>query len=271
METCGLRPDETLGPTFLLYHDVLAVARGDASLARLRFERHIATIADAGFRFVPMSSFLDTLPAEDPVRAAAAPLTARDVVVTIDDGSRSFFDVAWPVLKDHGVRPTVYVLAGFMGLTGRVDFMTWDDLVTLAEQGVDIACHGTGHVPLNEIAPQRMRDDILGATSMLRARGFRPRTFAYPFGRYDDATKATVREAGYEAAFSVMGGGWDRYEIRRKLLTGLEDAIATRFVMSRAFFPVREAVRGVVPRRFLKQEQPIASRRWGSEAFGVKG
>ena len=270
METRGLRPDEKLGPTFLLYHDVLAAAGGDARLARTRFERHIATIANAGYRFVPMAFFLDTLPAEDGAPAASPPLTARDVVVTVDDGSRSFLSIVWPVLKDHGVAPTLFVLAGFMGLSGDVDFMTWDDLVTLAEAGVDIGSHGAGHIPLDEIDAERAREDVLGAASALRAHGFAPRTFAYPFGRYNDATKGFVREAGYEAAFSVMGGGWDRFEIRRKMFTGLEGVVATRFVMSREFFPIREAVRSVVPKRFLMQEQPIALNRWGPEAFGVK-
>ena len=266
-----MRPDEKLGPTFLLYHDVLAFAGGDAALARARFERHFATIAAAGFHFVPMSAFLETLPAEDGTPATSPPLSARDVVVTIDDGSRSFFQVAWPVLKDHGVPPTLFVLAGFMGMSGDVDFMTWDDLSGLAEAGVDIGSHGTGHVPLDQAGPDRARDDVLGAAYAFRSRGFKPRTFAYPFGRYNDAVKDVVREAGYEAAFSVMGGGWDRFEIRRKLFTGLEGPAATRFVMSRAFFPAREAVRAVVPKRFLKQEQPVDAHRWGPEAFGVKG
>jgi peptidoglycan/xylan/chitin deacetylase (PgdA/CDA1 family) len=265
-----VRPDESLGPTFLLYHDVLAVAGGEVRVARTRFERHVATIADAGFRFVPMASFLGTLPAEDGAPTAASPLTSRDVVVTIDDGSRSFFDVAWPVLKDHGVTPTLFVLAGFMGLSGDVDFMTWDDLDMLAEAGVDIGSHGTAHVPLDQIDPARAQDDVLGGAAALRERGFSPHTFAYPFGRYNAPTKQLVRDAGFEAAFSVMGGGWDRYEIRRRLFSGLENPATTRLVMSRAFFPVREALRAVVPKRFLRQEQPVADERWGPEAFGVE-
>jgi hypothetical protein len=65
-----------------------------------------------------------------------------------------------------------------------------------------------------------------------------------------------------------MKGGFDRFEIRRRLLTGLEGPAATHAVLSDSFFSARESVRSVVPNRFLKQEQPVAEERWGLAAFG---
>lgn len=255
-----MRPDESLGPTFVVYHDVLAAAGGDVSHARAGFSAHVATIVRAGYRFASMADFL-----------SGSALTPRDVIVTIDDGARSFADVMWPALREHGALPTLFVVSSFAGKRGRgVEFLGWDELAELSAVGVEIGCHCVSHVPLNEIAPERARAEIAESTAELQTRGFSPRVLAYPFGRYDEAAKAAVREAGYEAAFSVMGGGYDRYEIRRKLFTGLEHGLSVRFVLSRAFFSVRESVRAVTPRSMLRQERPIEPERWGAQAFGIE-
>lgn len=249
-----------MGPKFIAYHDVLVEAGGDQKLALARFARHFSAIAEMGYSFAPMSAFL-----------AGAELGPKDVVVTFDDGTRSVLTCALPVLREYGVIPTLFVLTGFMGLVGKaVEFFSWDDIDKLQNEGVEFGCHGVGHVPLNEVEPERMHEEILESTAALRAQGIEPGAFAYPFGRYDDATKSTVRDAGYQAAFTVMAGGYDRYEIRRRLFTGIESPVQTRFVMADHFFEVRETARSVVPRRFLKQEQPIAHARWGPEYFGVK-
>ena len=254
-----MRPDELLGPKFLLYHDVVRAANGDVGLARTRFEHHIDAIVSAGYRFVPMSAFLD-----------AEELGPRDVIVTVDDGARSFLEVVWPVLRERGAAATIFVLSDFMGRSGPdVAFLDWDEIARLRDEGVEIGGHGASHVPLNEIEPELMRAEIAGSARAMMEHGFRPRVFASPFGRYDEATKDAVREAGYQAAFTVMIGGFDRFEIRRRLFTGMEDAPATRFVMSDQFFTLREAARSVTPKRMLKQEHPIAPERWGADAFGV--
>lgn len=254
-----MRPDESLGPTFVVYHDVVAAAGGDATRARARFSAQVRSIVSAGFRFASMADFLD-----------GAALGPRDVIITVDDGARSFREVMWPVLREYGAVATLFVVSGFAGRQGRgVEFLDWDELAELAAGGIEIGCHGVSHVPFNEIAPERMRAEIAESTDELHARGFTPRVLAYPFGRFDDATKSAVRDAGYEAAFSVMGGGFDRFEIRRKLLTGLEGALAVRFVLSRTFFSAREAVRAVTPRGLLRQERPIEPERWGPGAFGI--
>jgi len=256
-----LRPDEALGPKFIVYHDVVAAACGDAPLARARFAGHVSAIVGAGYRFASMAQFL-----------SGVTLESRDVIITVDDGARSFLDVMWPVLHEHGALPTLFVVSGFAGRAGRdVEFLDWDELAELAAAGVEIGCHCVSHLPLNEIAPERMRAEIAESTAELQTRGFTPRVLAYPFGRFDEATKAVTRDAGYEAAFSVMGGGFDRYEIRRRLLTGLEGSLAVRFVLGDAFFSVREAARAVTPRSMLRQEQPIEPERWGPQAFGIEG
>lgn len=50
-------------------------------------------------------------------------------------------------------------------------------------------------------------EEVAAAEREIEARlGIRPQTFAYPFGRYDDAAVRTVRARGYLAAVTVRYG-----------------------------------------------------------------
>jgi peptidoglycan/xylan/chitin deacetylase (PgdA/CDA1 family) len=256
-----MRPDELGGPKFLLYHDMLRPAGGDERRARDSFARHFSAVAASSRRFVSMSDFM-----------TGEPLDPRDVVVTVDDGARSFVTCMLPVLREHGASATLFVASGLMGREGDgIGFLDWDEASALAAEGIEFGGHGVTHVPLDQIERDAMRREIAESAEAMRAHGLAPVAFAYPFGRYDEEVKRAVREAGYPAAFTVMKGGGDAFEIRRRLFAGDEGELMTRFVMGERFFEIREAARRVVPRRLLKQEQPIAPERWGAAHFGVRG
>jgi len=245
-------------PKILLYHDLTARGRVAVATARQRFGAQLDAIAAAGFAFASVDDFL------------GGGLGSRHAVVTFDDGLRSFAEVAMPELDARGIPVAIFVLSAFAGgEQARRLFLGWDEVRALADDGVHVGCHGAYHVPLDQVGPGRMQAEISQSLAAFRQQGLEPTTFAYPFGRYDDATKQRVREARFHAAFTVMKGGADDFEIRRRLLTGAESPTRLRFVLSDGFFDTRDAVRRFIPRRFLKQEQPIAEERWGARGFGL--
>ena len=255
-----MRPDERMGPKFLVYHDVAAAAGGDEPRALEALRRQLTQVVELGYRFVAMSEFV-----------AGRRLGPRDVVITVDEGARSFITCILPVLREFAATATVFVLTDLMGRRGPdVEFLSWDDVGALAAEGIEFGCQGVTRLPLDEVGSERMRWEVNRGAETMAAHGLAPNVFAYPFGRFDGAAKLTVRKAGYRAAFSVMRGGNDRFEIRRRLFTGLEGPLATRLVMSDRFFDLREAARAPVPRRFLKQEMPVPQDQWGPESFGLE-
>jgi peptidoglycan/xylan/chitin deacetylase (PgdA/CDA1 family) len=245
-------------PKLLLYHDLTARGTIPADRAAARFDAQLTAITSAGFRFRTMIDYL------------AGELGPRDVVVTFDDALRSFLDVAWPVLQRHSVAPTLYAVSGF---AARMDadrtLMSWDDIYRVAEQGVTIGCHAATHVPLDQIRAEQMHAEITDSLAAFAEQGFRPTTIAYPFGRHNAEVKAAAEAAGFAAAFTVMKGGADRFEIRRRSLTGSENSAQLRLVLSEGFFGIRDTARALLPRRFRKQEQPVAASRWGARALGL--
>jgi peptidoglycan/xylan/chitin deacetylase (PgdA/CDA1 family) len=79
----------------------------------------------------------------------------KAVLLTFDDARRSFWEVAFPLLKEYQAHATLFVPVAWMagaqpdawsGLHGREQFMTWDELRACAQSGnVDVQSHGYRH------------------------------------------------------------------------------------------------------------------------------
>jgi hypothetical protein len=64
-------------------------------------------------------------------------------------------------------------------------------------------------------------------------------TFAYPFCRYGPAALAAVRASGFTAAVSCQGlGSWDRYELKRSLITGKDNLPTFLLKLTDAYQPL---------------------------------
>ena len=49
-------------------------------------------------------------------------LPTKTVVITIDDGYRATYEIAFPILRKHGFPATVFLYSDFVG---AADAMTW--------------------------------------------------------------------------------------------------------------------------------------------------
>jgi peptidoglycan/xylan/chitin deacetylase (PgdA/CDA1 family) len=68
--------------------------------------------------------------------ASGGPLPPRAVLVTFDDGDRSIYDIALPVMKAHAVPGVVFVVAGLLGTD---EPFWWQEVNQLVSRG--------GHAP----------------------------------------------------------------------------------------------------------------------------
>jgi len=257
-EAPGATLSQLLAPKVLLYHDITQGGRVDARDARRRFSAQLDWMGARGLRLASLDDWIE------------GRLGPRDVVVTFDDALRSFLEIALPALEERRAPSVLFAVAQFSGRpdAARV-FLTWDELRDCRARSVHVACHARTHVPLDEVPADRMRQEVSASTRRFVEEGLPQVVFAYPFGRYNDGVKAALIENGYRVAVTVMKGGADRLEVRRRLLTGSEGPAALGLMLSDSFFGIREGARRLVPRRFLKQEQPIAFERWGAHGFGL--
>ena len=147
--------------------------------------------------------------ASNVVRAGAS---RPRIVVTFDDGYRSVWKRAVPVLRRLGVVATMFVTTEFVGRTvgvasyHQVDStgLTWDDLRALADEGWEIGSHTVTHRRLTDLEAEEVRIEVCESKARIEAElGRRCSSFAYPWGLVDEHVEQEVRSAGYEVAFTV--------------------------------------------------------------------
>jgi peptidoglycan/xylan/chitin deacetylase (PgdA/CDA1 family) len=89
-------------------------------------------------------------------------------------------------------------------------WMTWDMLRELRAAGMTIGGHTMSHRMLSRLSREEQAREIDGCGERLRTELGEPmRMFSYPFGKqgtFDDDTRACLREAGVELAFTYWGG-----------------------------------------------------------------
>ena len=129
---------------------------------------------------------------------------SKTFVVSFDDGDEDAYTNAAPILESLGMRGTFFVVPGSDGNTGSVSDAQIQDL---AARGHAIGNHTLDHDNLRKLDPVELRHQIEGAQVALKqVLGYRPRTFAYPYGRFTDAVVQAVAESGFDLAFTVRAG-----------------------------------------------------------------
>jgi peptidoglycan/xylan/chitin deacetylase (PgdA/CDA1 family) len=186
----------------LVYHNIGKDARGRLLLGVDAFSEQMRYLKSNGFRVVSVAEFVEWL-------HLRRQLPKKTVVLTFDDGYRSFREHAYPVLKELHFTATLFVYTDYVG-AGR-NALNWDDLKVLAAEGFDVQAHSKSHGDLRRgdheseaSYGRRLQAELIEPPRVLAKSVGRPISFlAYPYGRVDDAVLAKVKEQGYHAAFTV--------------------------------------------------------------------
>ncbi len=138
------------------------------------------------------------------------PLPTKPIVLTFDDGYRDFYDQAWPVLKQYGLKSSSAVVTTFAdkGDQGDLGFMNWNMITELDRSGmVEIASHTQSHPDLTKTSAGQRWAEISRSKEVIEQKlGHHCVAFVYPSGRYDGATVADTKRADYQIAFTTNGG-----------------------------------------------------------------
>jgi peptidoglycan/xylan/chitin deacetylase (PgdA/CDA1 family) len=210
----------------LTYHRFGEALRDPFCVSRRAFEKQMRWLADRklAVSLAQVEGFV----------AGHKTLPDGAVLVTMDDGCRSVFTDALPVLRDHDVPAVAYVPAGVVGEEDVEGYdepaMTWEELARLPEAGIAVGSHAFHHRSLGRANPDVAREEAIRSRELLGRRlGALVTSFAYPFGTridYSDVTRDILREAGYATAFTSQHGavvpGLDPLELPRVKVEGGE-------------------------------------------------
>jgi len=132
-------------------------------------------------------------------------LPDKPVIITFDDGWDDIYNVAYPMLRDHGMRATFFISTNWIeNLEGVV---SWAQLEEMSAGGMELGSHSVTHPYLTEADPEWMKYEIEGSKEALETHTNKTVTaLAYPFGLYDDTVIEAVKTAGYLAACTIDAG-----------------------------------------------------------------
>jgi len=215
--------DQTAQTIIFCYHLLVDKVRYPGTeITPAAFEAQMKELRDRGITVIGLQDLLAWKRGEKSI-------PPRCAVITFDDGYKSQYEVAWPIMKKFGYTFTMFVYTeGVRGgsLAGG-GAITWEQLADMRDNGIDIEAHTATHQDLREghtimvaepggkrtkkklTGPeyeQWLQNEVVGCKQLLEQRlGIKINCFAVPFGTYNEHVKEIARNAGYEAMFTVYG------------------------------------------------------------------
>jgi len=167
-------------------------------------------------------------------------LPPRPVLITFDDGWRSVFLHAFPVLQRHRMKATVFLITAMVGkmealtdpvqaIAGLGAYLSWDEVREMAESGlVRFESHthnlhfadSRRRAGMDIVSREYLLEDLQESIRLIeQATGYRPVAFAYPYGHYRKSYEDSLERTGISLAFTTRSGethfGDNPYTLRR--------------------------------------------------------
>jgi len=123
--------------------------------------------------------------------------------VTFDDGHRSNFEFAAPILHARGLTARFFITVGWTGT--KAGYMGWAELRSLHEAGQAIGAHGWTHTLLTHCSEKDLQIELGKARATLEDKlGTSITTMSLPGGRYNRRVLAACAEAGYTEVYTSV-------------------------------------------------------------------
>ena len=141
----------------------------------------------------------------------------KKILITIDDAFSSFYENAWPYLKEKKIPFILFVSTKSVGKFG---YMTWNQIKEVEkEEFVFIGNHSHSHDYLINYKFENFKKDINKSIQIFNDKiGYNPIFFSYPFGEYSLEQKNYIKEK-FEFAFGQHSGvidiNKDKFELPR--------------------------------------------------------
>ena len=143
-----------------------------------------------------------------------AVLPAKTTVLTFDDGYQDIYTNAFPILKEHGFKATIFLATDFIGgaMNNRsnvpLKMLSWQQIEEMYQSGlIDFQPHSSGHYDLDRVTLAEAEGQILKSRQLIEAGLNKKCTlFAYPRGKYSLELIRVLKKNGFEAAVTVREG-----------------------------------------------------------------
>ncbi|UUZ79197.1 polysaccharide deacetylase family protein [Paenibacillus sp. P26] len=205
----------------LMYHHLSDTAKSNVTITPKLFRDQLTYLQQQNYHFISLRQF------EHYMAGGAVPDNA--VLVTFDDGYKSFHDIGYPILKDLGIPAVNFIITNYAEHpdSGNIPYASMDELKEMTRvrsEGIDFQCHSDqlhgeadgkpllttlltrdGHTETAAEHDERILSDTRACISKLRTiYQTRADAYAYPFGTYDAEASSLLSRSGIRYAFTVV-------------------------------------------------------------------
>ncbi len=172
------------------------------------FKEHLQIIKDSNYNFLNPRDLENNL---------MIPKKNKEILITIDDGFKSFYEEAWPILKKEKIPFILFISTEPVGRNG---YMNWSQIKEIEKSDFAIIGHHSHtHDYLIDKTNEEFISDIEKANEIfLKNLGYIPDLFSYPFGEYSKFMKDYISQ-NFKLSFGQHSGvidvNKDKFELPR--------------------------------------------------------
>ncbi len=169
--------------------------------ARLRFL--ITEYLEKGYIFISMNQVRKVICGEEK-------LAHKFVAITLDDGYRDNYEVAYPIFKKYQIPFCVYLLQNEVSgvVQGNYPMLTYEQIKELDKEPLcTLGCHTYSHPRLAELNNEDQYREITTCHKWLETLLNHPIVdFSYPFGSFNQDTIEILKMMGIRQCAMAWGG-----------------------------------------------------------------
>lgn len=176
------------------------------AVSEQNFRRQMQYLKDNGYHVIAMKDIYEFV-------ESMGSLPKKSVIITIDDGYRSTYEIAYPILKEFNFPATVFLYTDFMGAR---DALSWEQNKEMLESGlIDLQPHSKTHP---NMSLSRINESDRVYWSRIKKEIDEPsekishylktslHTFAYPYGDTNDKIIDYLKQKQYKLGVTVQPG-----------------------------------------------------------------
>lgn len=203
-------PDDGVRVSVIGYHDIAANLPETAMrIHTSKFRKQMEAIRLLGIKVITLDEFIAWKKGEKPI-------PEKSILITFDDGWKSVYTDAFPILKEFGFPYTIFLYKNYIDGGGKA-LTTPMIQEMLTAGGLSIGSHSVSHpYPLTVKSYRKKGANVYDAylrKEMGESRRFieskfpvKVNSYAYPGGYYTEEMLKLGDEFGYDCMFTVVPG-----------------------------------------------------------------
>ena len=186
----------------LMYHSISYEKGNTARIPKEKFREQMKYLKDNKYTTLSVDEFYSYMQT-----GKLAP--SKPIVITFDDGYKDNYTTAYPILKEFGLKATIFVITNTIDTDKN--YLTSNEIKTMDSNNIRFGSHTVAHEQLDKLSNgdnvKTMKESKAKLEKIL---GRNINYLAYPYGIYNDNTIKAAKESGYKLAFSTKYGWIDK-------------------------------------------------------------